>query len=92
MRTIHKFRLDGPGETTIVKMDSLGHVVRVAFQHGVPQLWAQVDPAEVLKRDRVFHVYETGWPIASGDVYVGTAVQEEEHEYEYVWHVYERKN
>lgn len=92
MRVVHKFRLNGPGETTVVKMDSLGKIIRVAFQRGVLQLWAQVDPADSLKRDRVFHVYGTGWPITDGDVYVGTATQEDEHGYEYVWHVYERKN
>jgi hypothetical protein len=92
MRTIHKFRLDGPGQTTnIVKMDPLGKPVRVAFQAGVLQLWAEVFP-EAPKTDRVFHVYGTGWPVDSGDVYVGTAVQEDEYGHEFVWHVYERRD
>jgi hypothetical protein len=90
MRVVHKFRINMP--TNVVRMDSLGHPVRVAFQAGLLQLWAEVNPSDAYKTDRVFHVYSTGEPIQEGDTYVGTATNQDEFGYEYVWHVYERTN
>ncbi len=88
MRVVHKFRLEYPGSTSIVKMDRLGKPVRVALQNNTIQLWAEVDP-NALKLDRVFHIYATGEPIADGDKYVGTFTKRDRIGFEYVWHVYE---
>lgn len=92
MRVVHKFVLPkGPIDTNIVKLTEGAVIRRVGSQLGRLYLWVEYDPT-AKQVERVFHVYGTGWEIVDGDEYVGTATVEDEHGYEYVWHVYERKN
>lgn len=92
MRVIHKFALpNGPLDVNIVKLPQGAIVRRVASQRGRLYLWAEVDP-DARPIERVFHVYGTGWPITDGDEYIGTATIADDYAFEFVWHVYERKN
>jgi hypothetical protein len=66
-------------------------VRRAGSQRGAIYLWVEYDPTAP-HVERVFHVYATGQPVTDGDEYVGTATIEDEFAFEFVWHIFERKN
>src|SRR5271154_4371477 len=61
-RVVHKYALDIDDET-FVSMPAGAVVLDVQTQHGVPQIWALVDPDRKLMIGRRFRVAGTGHPI-----------------------------
>lgn len=79
MKTVYKYPLEQP---TIPMPE--GAVIRdVAYQNGVPCIWAQVDLDKPLVT-RVFTVIGTGHPVPDRSTYVKTL-----HNPPHVWHLYE---
>lgn len=84
--TIWKFPLmmeDYP----VVTMPRGAEVLCVQLQHGMPTLWARVDPQKA-KEDRALLIVGTGNPMPDGaGRYVGTFQHGP-----FVWHVFEESN
>lgn len=91
MTVIWKFHFDRNKDVLIASIPSDAIVRHAAMNQGRFTIWVQLDP-NAPKVDRVFHVYGTGWNIVDGDLFVQTFIQEDEHGYDFVWHVFERKN
>jgi hypothetical protein len=87
MRTIWKFEIAivAPG---LIRMPKGAEILTVQTQHGVPCVWAIVDP-QAEKEDRYFEILGTGQPVYEGEevdrAYVGTFQQPP-----FVWHLFER--
>jgi hypothetical protein len=86
-RTIHKYTIEAMGEQHI-EMPEGAHILCAQMQHGVPQLWAIVDPSMPSRR-RDIRVYGTGHPVEDGEHrYLGTL---QTHGGALVFHVFERE-
>lgn len=59
----------------------------VQMQHGMPQLWALVDPASVVTEARLFRVYGTGHDIADALTMLYLATVQDANGF--VWHIFE---
>ena len=75
--------------TCVLRVPKNAKVLCVQLQHGMPCIWAQVDP-DAEPETRMFQIHPTGQPM--GDTinkYVGTYQLGEEVGLSYVWHVFE---
>jgi hypothetical protein len=86
LKLIWKFVLPNVGQNT-VEMPAKSKLLHVAYQDGIPTLWAEVDPMEI-KVWRQLYVAPTGGYFDPLDklVYVGTCV---DLSFPLVWHVYD---
>ena len=92
MTTIWKYHFERNKDVLIASLPPDARVVHAAMNQGKYTLWIQLDPHAFPKKDRVFHIYGTGWQIVDGDEFVQTFIQEDEYGHDFVWHVFERKN
>jgi hypothetical protein len=85
MRVVYKYPLPlEPGGVT-VRMPRGAVILHLAVQHGVPCLWAEVDPAAP-ERERTFLLVPTGGQPPSQGAYLATLLMGGG---DYVWHYYE---
>lgn len=83
MRAIWKFEVT-PTDRFVIDMPKEAKLLAVQVQHGVPQLWAEVD-TDNAKEYRTFAIYGTGNMLPSDPgKYVGTF-----QDGIFVWHLYE---
>jgi len=59
-------------------------ILTMQMQHGVPTLWALVDPENELE-DRLIDIVGTGWDVKENTKYVCTYMDGP-----FVWHAFER--
>ena len=84
MTTIWKYPLELTDQNA-VSMPLGSHLLCVAMQHGVPTLWALLNP-EAVRAHRIIRIVGTGHPMPDwpGAAYIG-AVQVGD----FVWHVFD---
>lgn len=83
-RQILKYPLELTARAQPVPMPAGARVVHVQEQHGLPTMWAEVDPRNVTEQ-RNFRVFATGEDIPEAwHNYIGTV-----HISWTVWHIYE---
>ncbi len=82
-KAVWKYALEVADGEQSISMPKAAKILCVAEQHGDICLWALVRPAAPAET-RKFVVYGTGFPVGSGEAYVGSAQISP-----FVWHVFE---
>lgn len=85
MKTIFKYHLFGPGETTSNRMPNDFQVVKFGMQDGMFVMWALIDKDAHHRYVHKFKVVGTGWDIEEDEKYIDTIQVGE-----FVWHLVQK--
>ena len=79
MKVVYKYEFK-----PIIALPKRAEILTMQMQHGIPTLWALVDPENELE-DRVIDVVGTGWEVKDNMKYICTYMDGP-----FVWHAFER--